>query len=442
MHINTVFFIFEKLIFYKMKKIYLQFVFILTILSTITANAQTYNDKIKEDIKQAANIYYPYHHENCSYTKPPRGYRPFYISHYGRHGSRYHSSAKYFSYALQTLHKADSANILTSDGKDVLKQIEILDAAHYGMAGELSQRGAKEHRDISERMFENFSPVFLSKNRNIVRCVSSPYSRCLMSMANFTNVLKGNNPDLSFDFTTGERYFSYICNIRNYDEWAAPGRKKEDSLRTAMCKYEKLFSTLFNDRQKAGALCKYPHKFIESVYMAGAICGDLDFLNLDIFKYFDPEELALQGFVNNVKTYCMMGNSKEMGEYSCNASKNLVKDFVEKADSAIVYDTKIAADLRFGHDTGILPFLNCIGVKGMESRKASDDPDNKWFAFEKTPMGTNFQMIFYKNRNNDILVKLLYNEKETAIPAISQCYPSFYNWNDLKGYLKSLYLEN
>ena len=39
-------------------------------------------------------------------TPAPKGYTPFYISHYGRHGSRYLIGAKAYDYAVQVLGRA------------------------------------------------------------------------------------------------------------------------------------------------------------------------------------------------------------------------------------------------------------------------------------------------------------------------------------------------
>ena len=53
-------------------------------------------------------------------------------------------------------------------------------------------------------------------------------------------------------------------------------------------------------------------------------------------------------------------------------------------------------------------------------------------------MGANFQMIFYKNKAGDVLVKMLYNEKEVTIPALETFSDPYYKWSDLRSYLVSL----
>ena len=54
------------------------------------------------------------------------------------------------------------------------------------------------------------------------------------------------------------------------------------------------------------------------------------------------------------------------------------------------------------------------------------------------PMASNLQMIFYRNRKGDVLVKLLRNEVETTIPALRSVSGPYYRWDDLRGYLLEL----
>lgn len=408
-------------------------------LSIYHVDAQSYTQLVTACPEKAANIYYPYHPLDSVQTPAPKGYRPFYISHYGRHGSRYHTSEKYIDVTVKALRKAAEAGLLTEDGKEAWRQAELLLAAHQGMAGELSPRGAREHREIAERLYRRFPEVFGSRKRREVHCVSSPLSRCLMSMANFTHALKGRRPELQFDFKTGERYFDYICHKISYENWYADANRIEDSVRAKVCHYDRLFERLFTDKERAIACLGNPQKVAKDFFQSGSICGDLDFLGVDLFRFFDREELAEQGSVRNIRTYATLGNSKELGEYSSRAALKLVKDIVDKADTALIAGSRTAADLRFGHDTGILPLLNCIGVEGMGKRRPSVEAEHCWNAFEMTPMGTNFQMIFYRSRRGEVLVKMLHNERETSLEALPPYRYPYYKWKDLRAYLTSLY---
>ncbi len=66
--------------------------FILTIclLATwFTMTAQVARQQIHENIDLAASNYLAYPGPKYQLTPAPEGYEPYYISHYGRHGSRY-----------------------------------------------------------------------------------------------------------------------------------------------------------------------------------------------------------------------------------------------------------------------------------------------------------------------------------------------------------------
>ena len=56
------------------------------------ANAETMREAIAKNPNLAAGIYVAYSVTEQPFVAPPRGYKPFYISHYGRHGSRYHTA--------------------------------------------------------------------------------------------------------------------------------------------------------------------------------------------------------------------------------------------------------------------------------------------------------------------------------------------------------------
>ena len=55
-------------------------------LLPFVAIAQTSKEEVFEDINKAGGVYYAYPVTESKNTLPPKGYEPFYISHYGRHG--------------------------------------------------------------------------------------------------------------------------------------------------------------------------------------------------------------------------------------------------------------------------------------------------------------------------------------------------------------------
>ncbi len=405
---------------------------------SIFADAQTYTERVAKDKEIAAGVYHPYHYEDLSDTPAPKGYTPFYISHYGRHGSRYHTSLRYFNYGEQGLRKAKEEGILNETGMQLYNDFFAVLKEHDGMEGELSPRGAREHRGIAERMYERFPQAFNSKDRKEVDCVSSDIPRCIISMANFTTKLKEKNPSLQFSFATGQRYFRYLAKSVGDKQMREECNHYEDSVRSATCHADKLMESIFTDKEKGIEAVSDPVEFCKSIAMVGSICQCLDFLNIDLFKYLDAEELAEQTAIRSDKFYGQFGNSKEYGQISSDAAKDLLRDFLKKADAALENGSGRAADLRFGHDTGILPFYGLIGLENYNVRRPMDGIHDSWTTYDRIPMGTNFQMVFYHNKKGDILVKLLNNEKETSIPALKTAVGPYYHWSELREYLEGL----
>lgn len=63
-----------------------------------------------------------------------------------------------------------------------------------------------------------------------------------------------------------------------------------------------------------------------------------------------------------------------------------------------------------------------------------------WQDYRVSPMGANLQLIFYRNKKNDILVKFLLNESEVELPLKSKTVP-YYSWKELKTFLAEIVCE-
>lgn len=65
---------------------------LITSVFSFSVQAQSYKELIEENPDRAGGVYHYYEYSPSTFTKAPKGYKPFYISHYGRHGSRYHTA--------------------------------------------------------------------------------------------------------------------------------------------------------------------------------------------------------------------------------------------------------------------------------------------------------------------------------------------------------------
>ena len=51
------------------------------------------------------------------------------------------------------------------------------------------------------------------------------------------------------------------------------------------------------------------------------------------------------------------------------------------------------------------------------------------------PMATNMQIVFYRNGGGDVLVKVLYNEREAALVGLAPVKGPYYRWQDVRSLL-------
>lgn len=113
-----------------MKRNILKTIAIFAVLSiSISVFGQDFKTLLKENPFRAGGIYHSYEIPTFSEikdTKAPKGYKAFYISHYGRHGSRYHTSDKFFKMPLEGLKEAHNLNILTDKGENLYDELQTL----------------------------------------------------------------------------------------------------------------------------------------------------------------------------------------------------------------------------------------------------------------------------------------------------------------------------
>lgn len=73
-----------------MKTFYKVLLGILFLCITSISTAQTTKEEVFDNIKQTGGVYFAYPSDKIKPETPsPKGYKPFYISHFSRHGSRY-----------------------------------------------------------------------------------------------------------------------------------------------------------------------------------------------------------------------------------------------------------------------------------------------------------------------------------------------------------------
>lgn len=409
---------------------------VLLLLSAHAAEAQTSPEDLVRNRDRAAGIYHSYEYLPGADVPAPKGYVPFYISHYGRHGSRYHISQSAYEQPLKALRKAAAAGTLTPRGEEVLAVAETLAEDARLRYGDLSPRGAGEHRGIAERMFKAYPEVFsTARGRTcLVECRSTLVPRCILSMAAFSERLKELNPDIRITRDASARYLDYMANGPSQNAVNKEAGRVADSIFRAWVHPERVIGVLTTDPSCIGD----PYKFVHRLFNLLSIMQDASHLGLEPFyDVFTDEELYDLWAAENIRRYLQMGPSARFGEGIVSDARPLLRNIVETAQAVIDGELPLAASLRFGHDSYIMPLLALLGVEHASAREADlAKVASVWSVERVSPMAANLQFIFFRNpQTGDVRVRVLHNEHDANLPLGGGPY---YSWGDLKRYCENL----
>ena len=397
-------------------------------------NAQTTFEEISADLNKAGGVYLAYPKVEAKQTPAPKGYKPFYVSHYGRHGSRYLLGDRDYNWIIKLMEKAETVNGLTPLGHEVLKRLNLVWEEAQGRAGDLTPLGVRQHQGIAERMSKNFPEVF--RGQRNVSARSTVVYRCAMSMVAFGDRLKGLNPQLNMSYEMSDKYMSYLnyhsdrSNAFTHGKtgpWVEEYRKFEE----AQVQPNRLVSSLFSNADFIRCEVN-PNELMWGLYWIAVDMQDME-TSVSFFDLFTAKEMFDLWQCVNYRFY--MGNANPLasnGIVMANA-KSLVENILESADAAIK-DRSIAATLRFGHDGNVIPLLALLQIENFDVAVAGPTEVYKhWCDFKATPMASNVQIVFFENKAGDILVKFMHNENEVHVPVKTDQWP-FYHWNDVKDY--------
>jgi hypothetical protein len=406
------------------------------ILLAVLLKAQTTKEELLSDIRYAGGLYCPYIYLNSVPTPDPEGYTPFYISHYGRHGSRWVLSQNCHVIPKEILGEADKADKLTALGKNLYERVKIAAEDAEDRYGDLAPLGVKEQKEIAERMFSSFPEVFSTKDGHkcFIYSRSTIVPRCVLSMAANNERLKELNPEIETvrEATERNRYLNNDAKLNKdtVEVIVSDFMKKHFNA-------DRFIASIFRDTVYAKEHIKDPANFAYLVFSAAINMANLDYLNISMFDVFNDDEIFVLWQASNLHMYFEVGPSPVNGKIAMKSATFLLKDILDCADNAIK-NKNVSADFRFGHDTYIIPLLALMDIKGMNVQES--DPEKvyiAWSNFKVSPMGTNLQLIFYRNdKTDDVLVKLFHCEKELEIPVKTDMAP-YYHWKDVRAYYKN-----
>ena len=392
----------------------------------------------KEEIMQSpekmGSIYYAYPTPDGIRTPAPEGYSPFYVSHYGRHGSRWMTSDERYLEVIRVFDTFHEKSGLTALGEDVRLRLQKVWENARGRGGDLTSLGERQHKAIARRLYQQYPQIF--RDSACISARSSTSVRCIMSMSAFSEQLKELNPSLRITREANRRYMDYIAytspELEEFSSDSAAWRTGFRCYEESHIRPERLTATLFTNPQEV----KDPRGLMMGLYWIASDMQDVE-LPLSFYDLFEKEELFNIWQSINYRMYICNANAPLNGGVAPESAKSLLKNIIESADHAIRKGTPCAT-LRFGHDTNLIRLLALMQVEGCSNQET--DPDRyylAWQDFRISPMGANLQLIFFKNGQGEVIVKLLHNENEVKLPIDSPIAP-YYQWEAVKAFYNHL----
>ncbi len=406
--------------------------------SLLTSFAQTAKEEIYADILKSGSNYMAYQAPTKALTKAPKGYEPFYMSHYGRHGSRWLINENDYTSVIRVFRRANELGKLTPLGKEALAKLERFIPTTKGRLGELSDIGELQHHGIGRRMTENFPEIFSGKDAE-VDARSTVVIRCILSMTAECEELTAFNPRMKMHNDVSES-FQYYLNHNFSQRLRDASRDRASIVDEYKKKYthpERFCRALFNDESYWNDEDFRPRSFMRAVFnvitnMQSHGNGE------DMWNLFTTEECYDLWKIVNIDWYLGYAAAPQTGGIMQFNQADLLHNIIETTDTIMASKTfKNGATLRFGHEVCVMP-LACLLELDSCGRQVQDldHLEDYWVNYRIYPMACNIQLVFYrskKQKDAPVLVKALLNEKEATLPVPTDQYP-YYKWEDLRAY--------
>lgn len=366
-------------------------------------------------------------------TPAPKGYHPFYISMFARHGSRWLPDERRYD-AVDSVF-ADTSN-LTALGRDVRQRLLRIHDDARGCAGELTAVGERQHRGLAERMVGQWGEVFAGGG--VVEARSSTVNRCAMSMTAFLVRLAQLRPELEISAATGKRYMQYIAYVSPEEQALEDSVHGEWTMNP-----RRLMCSLFRNPSRVA----HWNDIAQELHTIASDTQDTG-TGISLYDIFTEDEMRQIYDMNNRRMQLCNGINPLNNGTPQRCAASLWRDIADKADRAIVEHChhvasepssacplepstacpSHVADFRFGHDTSLYRLLSLLGLFASDRRMD--------FII---PMAANLQLVFFTNAGNDVIVKFMHNEREIAIPQLEKSrgkgyslpWP-YYRWGDVK----------
>lgn len=407
--------------------------------SVVSAQSEHWTEArkaIHHDINLCGSNYTAYPDPTQPLTPAPKGYEPFYLSGYARHGSRWLCGDGQYRDVIEPLKRASQQGKLTAEGKALLQSVEDFYQGAKGRIGDLTTKGEDQHHRIGRRMAQNFPQIFAAKNSR-VDARSTVVIRCILSMEAECEELTRHFAGLTVHNDVSQIYQWYLApNTPDYVREAEKGRNGQESKwRKELVHPDRFAARLFNDEA-------YLRDSVNSERLMRRtfdVCCNMQshYGAPNLWSYFTEDEAYDLWTLYNRRHYAEFGASAYTQGKAPFKVEALLRNFLSTADTIVSRKDYHGATLRFGHEVYLMPLAALMELGHVGDRVENVDTlDRVWANSTIFPMAGNIQLVFYrpkKGRQGDILVKALLQEREMTLPVAPVQFP-YYRWDDLKAY--------
>ncbi|UFR04580.1 histidine phosphatase family protein [Streptomyces sp. Go40/10] len=389
------------------------------------------------------------------YQRPPAGFEPVFTENVSRHGSRAATDSEDGDLVLALWDQAEAEGQLTDRGEEFGPTVRALEAAMAKVGyGNLSGRGKRELADTAVRMERRLPALFqeIADDGEKIDVVSSGQGRAVDSGTAFTDALAGADPALGPLIGPARTdkdllYFHKAAGGAAYRDYIAHDQRLKDTLsritgrprtrQAARGVLRKIFKDAFVERigDQVGAA--------EAVYNLYAIAPAMSEespggTGWGMERFVSRTDAAWFGYLGDAEDFYEKGPGFDDSDITYKMAGVLLDDLFRQVEAKRAGTSRLGAELRFTHAEEIIPLAALMGLPGSTEPAAPGEPytyaDNPWRGAAVSPLGANIQWDVFR-KGDRWLVRMLYNEKETAFRA--GCRPvakgsAFYDLDELE----------
>ncbi|WP_203620589.1 histidine-type phosphatase [Streptomyces sp. SID8499] len=376
------------------------------------------------------------------YQRAPRGFVPVFTENVARHGSRAMSDSEDGDAVLDVLRRAQASDSLTALGARLGPQVRSLLAAASALGyGNLSARGVQEQRQTALRMERRLPSLFraIAAGHEPVVVETSGVPRAVASAEAFTGGLVAGEPGLTglveAPVTAKDLlYFHKQPQNADYREYLehdpdlaavlagidAQPRTARAARHVAACLFRPGFVAALSPAEQIS--------FARSLHQLYSAAPDLsaEAPDVDLRPYLTPEDARWFAYLDDAEEFYGKGPAFAGRTITYRMAGVLLDDLFAQVEAKADGTGGKGAVLRFTHAEEIEPLAALMGLPGSTEPAAPGRAytyrDNPWRGAEVAPMAANIQWDLYAGtpapgRSGEpvtYLVRMLYNEKETA----------------------------